>query len=497
MTAVPDWLEHRASSHADHTALLFEGQQFTFAELHYRAAAFEGLLRAQGLGAGMIVATLLHAGPDLVALAHAVPRDGRIFAPLGTRLTAGEVGEMLDRCAASALLFEDTTAELAAAVRTRAPMLRIAIHRSLPADVPREPLPPVALQNTHSIIFTSGTSGSPKPVRLTRGNHLWSAMGAALNLGLHHDDRWLCCLPLNHVGGLSILMRGVLYANTVELHRRFEPAAVNAAIDGGATIVSVVANMLQRMLDHRGNRPYPPSLRAVLAGGGPIPRSLVERCRTAHVPLLPTYGLTETASQVVTACPGESSDGVGRPLPFVDIRIADEDENALPPGTTGEILLRGPMVSPGELGSAARAPEAWLHTRDRGWLDEQGYLHVLGRGDDTVICGGENVHPGEVERALERHPAVIEAFATGVDDSDWGQVLHAAVRLSAGVDEDELIAHCREHLATFKIPRRICIIPEFPRTPSGKIARAAAAVAIRCNRAPADEEESNLGTVVD
>ncbi len=253
-------------------------------------------------------------------------------------------------------------------------------------------------------------------MRLTWGNHYWSAIGSALNVGLDPGDRWLCCLPLNHVGGLSILLRSVLYGNTVaQLHRRFLPEAINTAIhERGAGIVSVVANMLQRMLDANGDRPYPSSLRAILVGGGSTPEALIERCRRRNVPILLTYGLSETASQVATERPGDTAScGVGQPLAFAEVRVVDDDGRTTPPGTHGQIAVRGPIVSPGYLGEVERRDDEWLHTRDLGWLDQRGYLHVLGRGDDTIVCGGENVHPREVEHALEAHPAVAEAFANG------------------------------------------------------------------------------------
>jgi O-succinylbenzoic acid--CoA ligase len=318
-------------------------------------------------------------------------------------------------------------------------------------------------------------------VRLTWGNHYWSAMGSALNLGVDPADRWLCCLPLNHVGGLSILVRSVLYGNTVELHGRFDPEQTNRAIrERGVTIVSVVANMLQRMLDSAGDEPYPPSLRAILVGGGATPAALTQRCRSAQLPILLTYGLTETASQVATVAPNDVTldCGVGRPLSFAEVRITGDDGAPAAPGHHGHIEVRGPIVSPGYLGDDDRTPDEWLHTRDRGWIDERGYLHVLGRGDETIVCGGENVHPREVERALESHPAVAEAFAAGVDDEQWGVVLHAAVRTAGAVDESELAEHCRRLLANYKIPRRIFLVEDFPRTPAGKIARADAARAL-------------------
>jgi o-succinylbenzoate---CoA ligase len=475
MTQVPDWLRRRALTHGDHPALEFAGDVVTFAELDRRAAAYDELLHRRGVAAGDVVATLMQSRPELVALAHGVPRRRRIFAPLGVRLAADEVVAMLESCAAKVLFHEEETREVAAVAARRLPIDCICVDGDSPSGAASNDDgsdDPVDLAATHTVVFTSGTSGAPKGVRLTWGNHLWSAMGSAMNLGLIPGDRWLCCLPLNHVGGLSILMRGVLQGSPVELQRRFAPDAVNTAIrERGATVVSVVANMLQRMLDAGGDRPYPRSLRAVLVGGGPVPAALLERCRAARVPVLHTYGLTETASQVATARPARDDPGVGPPLAFAEIRIVDGDGGIAAPGVAGDIEVRGPMVSPGYLGDGERAAGSWLRTRDRGWLDQRGCLHVLGRGDETIVCGGENVHPAEIERVLETHPAVAEAFAAGVADQRWGAVMHAAVRLVDRAGEAELVAHCRAHLAAFKAPRRIVPVADFPRTPAGKIAR--------------------------
>ncbi len=490
-TLLPDWLGRRAQTHADHTALDFGGEVLTFAELEGQADRFDKLLRARGVRSGDVVATLLHNHSGLVTLVHAIPRDGRILAPLGIRLKSPEVTTMLESCAARVLIYEEATTGIVDGIAALDSLTRICIdEETLSAETSSGTASNtrssaeerINLGRTHSIVFTSGTSGVPKPVRLTWGNHYWSAMGSALNLGVNPGDRWLCCLPLNHVGGLSILMRSVLYGNTVELQEKFQPEEVNAAIhDRGATVVSVVANMLQRMLDANGDRPYPPSLRAILVGGGPTPEALIQRCRRQQVPILLTYGLSETASQVATVRPGDDAvgTGVGRPLTFAEIRVVDQHRQIASAGTHGSIQIRGPAVSPGYLGAEDRTPDDWLGTRDRGWIDDRGYLHVLGRGDDTVVCGGENVHPREIELALEGHPKVVEAFATGIPDEQWGHVLHAAVRTTGSVDEAQLTEHCRTRLAGYKIPRRIVVVDDFPRTPAGKIARAAAARGLR------------------
>jgi O-succinylbenzoic acid--CoA ligase len=319
------------------------------------------------------------------------------------------------------------------------------------------------------VLFTSGSTGRPKQVLLTYGNHLWSALGSAVSLGVYRADRWLDCLPPHHVGGLSILLRSVIYGTTAVLHDHFDPDDVNRAIDEEQiTIVSVVANMLRRVLDARGEAPFPSSLRCVLLGGGPAPRGLLDRCAAQRVPVVQTYGLTEAASQVATGTPAltERKPGAaGRPPSFTEIAT----------DAAGEILVRGPTVSPGYGGGAGPLCDAdgWLHTGDLGFLDEEGLLYVTGRRDDMIVSGGENVQPLEVEIVLQSHPAVAEACAFGVADERWGQVLHARVCLTipGAVTSDDLRLYARGRLAGFKVPRVIEIVDDLPRTASGKVLR--------------------------
>jgi O-succinylbenzoic acid--CoA ligase len=257
-------------------------------------------------------------------------------------------------------------------------------------------------------------------------------------------------MPLFHVGGLSILTRSELAGSSVILHERFDVDAVAEAIESGeATLVSVVPTMLRR-LQARGLTGAP-ALRAALVGGGPVPRDLLEWGAEAGLPLLQTYGMTETCSQIATAPAGSSA---ARPLPGVEIRIGDE----------GEILVRGPMVSRGALSG-----DGWLHSGDRGRLDDGGFLHVEGRIKDTIVTGGENVAPAEVEEALVSHPAVADAAVVGRPDPEWGEAVTAFVVLDAEVADAELVAHCRARLAGYKVPRTITRVDELPRTESGKL----------------------------
>jgi O-succinylbenzoic acid--CoA ligase len=315
---------------------------------------------------------------------------------------------------------------------------------------------------------------------LTYGNHWWSAVGSALNLGLRDDDRWLACLPPFHVGGLSILFRSVIYGIPAVVHASFDADAVNRRIDHDrVTIVSLVPTMLRRMLDSRGEAPFPSSLRSVLLGGGPAPRLLLERCADLRVPVLQTYGLTETASQIATLAPHDALRKIGsagKPLLPAELRI-ELDGRIVPAGEIGEIVLRGPMVMAGYFGQPDATERAlqggWLHTRDLGYLDDEGYVYVVDRRDDLIISGGENVYPAEVEAVLLAHHMVEEAGVAGVPDERWGQVAVAAVKLKSGanVQPEALLDFCRERLARYKVPVRLEIVDALPRNAAGKLLR--------------------------
>jgi o-succinylbenzoate---CoA ligase len=445
--SVPDWLRQRAQSTPERLALLFEDQAWTFAELDRRVDGATTGLRDLGITAGDRAGLLAPNSAAYVVAVHALMRLGAVLVPLNTRLTAAEID------------WQRHDAELRH-------VLDGAALQSLLRVAPGEPIErEFDLAQWHSIIYTSGTTGRPKGAILTYGNHWWSAVASALNLGLLPDERWLASLPMFHVGGLAILLRSVICGMTLVVHERFDAALVNGAIDEhGVTIVSAVSAMLDRMLLERGERPYPPTLRCILLGGGPAPLPLLERAMRAGAPVVQTYGLTETASQVVTLAPQDAVTklgSAGKPLMGSRIRIAAD----------GEILVRGPSVSPGYLHQPPR--EAWLHTGDLGYLDDDGYLYVLDRRDDLIISGGENVYPAEVEAVLVAHPAVKEAGVIGLADAEWGQTVAAVVALETGLaaTAGELIAFCRQRLAGYKVPRRIEFRPHLPRNAGGKLLR--------------------------
>jgi O-succinylbenzoic acid--CoA ligase len=328
--------------------------------------------------------------------------------------------------------------------------------------------------DVHSIIYTSGTTGRPKGAMLSYGNFWASAAASAFNLGLLSGDRWLACMPLFHVGGLSILLRSAMYGTTAVIHARFEEHAVNRALrEDGITLLSVVPAMLQRMLDADA-LPYPDSVRAVLVGGGPVPSQLLTRALDRGLPVVQTYGLTEASSQVATLAPADAASHVGsagKALVSTGLRIDAA------PNEPGEILVRGPTVSPGYWRSEAATAEAfsggWFHTGDIGRLDGDGYLYVLDRRDDLIVTGGENVYPAEVVAVLLLHPAVSAAAVVGVPDASWGHVVAAALVAAPGayIDLPALTEWLRSRVAAFKVPQRFLVVDALPATASGKIQR--------------------------
>ncbi len=312
--------------------------------------------------------------------------------------------------------------------------------------LPQPELPATLPPGTLVVMHTSGTSGEPRPIPLTRTNFEASTRATAAHLGVAAYDRWLCCLPIFHIGGLSILIRSALYSTTAVVEEKFDAKRVKDLLESReVTIASLVPTMLARLRDAGFERA--PGLRALLLGGGPVPDELFDWAIAAGLPVMTTYGMTETTSQVATSDIGTRA---ARRLPGVELEIAENDE----------ILVRGPMV----------AADGWLHTGDRGTLTDDGLLEVHGRMDDLIVTGGENVAAAEVEAVLLEHPEVNDAAVIGVEDEEWGRAVTAFVVATA--TEEEIAAHARARLPGFKAPKRIHVVGELPRTASGKVQRA-------------------------
>lgn len=470
---VLDWLAHRADVIPESIALIDDQGEHTYAELNRRVNRVAAALWNAGVHQGSHVALLAWNAPEVVELVHAVSRLGAVLVPLNARLGVDELTFQI-RDAGIDLLVADTSLlntarEAAEKAGVRPPLV-------LPLDTPESVTFPAvdshASDDTFCIMYTSGTTGMPKGVLLTYGNMFASAAASAFNLGTLPGDRWLACLPLFHVGGLSIVTRSAIYGTGMVLHRAFDERQMSVSLrTQGVTQVSVVATMLQRLLEV-DPEPRPPQLRVVLVGGGPVPPSLLERAVALNYPVVQTYGLTETASQVATLAPSEAATRIGsagKPLVTTRVRID------APAGEPGEILVSGAVVTPGyhrrPEESALALRDGWLHTGDIGRLDPEGYLYVLDRRHDLIVCGGENVYPAEVEAALLRHAAVVQAAVVGLPDDRWGQAVVATIVAREQVEPDELRAWLRTRIAAYKVPVRIEYVETLPLTASGKVQR--------------------------
>ncbi|WP_435363622.1 o-succinylbenzoate--CoA ligase [Haloarchaeobius sp. DYHT-AS-18] len=483
-----DLLTVRASTTPERTALVDAdtGESWTFRELHHR----------------------VH---DLAARLDDYPGDGRVGLLLDRRVAVPLVFFAAMRRASSVVLFDpNRPADELAAQLERANCRVLVCGRETERrafetvaksadDVPTvsvdEPtlaavdalddgssavaIPyPLSKTNEQALLFTSGTTGRPKGVRLTVGNLVESAVGSAFRLGIDRSDRWLVCLPTYHMGGLAPFVRATLYGTGTVLQREFDPAKTAAVIEThDVTGVSLVPTMLRRLLDDGWSPPA--QLRFVLLGGAAASQALLDRCADHDVPVYPTYGMTEAASQIATATPEQAREHpgtVGQPLVTTTVRVLDDAGDSVMTGEVGEIVVDGPTVTPGYLDdeqTETAFSQHGFHTGDVGYQDDAGRLWVTGRVDDRIVTGGENVDPSVVAEAIRSHPGVSAVAVVGLPDEEWGERVAALVVTGAAetVTGEDIEAHCKGRLAPHEVPKTVGFADELPRTASGTVDR--------------------------
>lgn len=465
MTGVEEqWLWRAARLHPARVAIDSADERLTYAELEDAVDArvvtwvevdvFAGDRVAIDLPSGVPFAVALHACWALHWVA--VPIDPRWPEPVRAARLSTCVA-VIGRDLELTVLSQSTHVSSAARERFSA-----AVDGARPGLRPVGSSADVGADRLAVVLWTSGSTGPGTEVRLTFANLLWNAIGSAAALGQPADERWLSAMPVAHVGGLTVLARSAIGATTAVLRPRFDLHEQRALLAAGeATITSMVPTMLARLLDAGLDRP--PNLRLVLLGGGPIPPALTARAADAGVPVAATYGLSEAASQVFTA---------GAPLFCTQVVLRGElhDEADAPedPGAAEEILVRGPTLAVGVADA-----DGWLATGDRGRRLPDGRFAVVGRLAETIVTGGENVAPTEVEALLVAQPGIADAAVLGIDDAEWGERVEARVVLAPGaaLDEPALRRALRESLPAYAIPKAITAVDALPRTPTGKLIR--------------------------
>lgn len=526
-----DWLKARTAASPDALALTLGERRWTYAALDETVDRICGWLVGQRLPTNGRLGALLDNSLEYVALVHAAARLGLVLVPLNTRLTAAELAWQRERVGVGLIVTSEPYSAISRQLPVQAQTLTVdqlpPVHHSAPFKQSAFTIQPDSkkrqspLDAVQAIVFTSGTTGRPKGVALTFGNHFYSAMASAYKLGVEPNDLWLSSLPLYHVGGLAVIFRSCLYGTAVDLHARFELDAVNHALDTKPiTLISVVPTMLYRLVQTRQS--WPASLRLILVGGAAASAELVQQANQLGNEQLAmskisnlksqienrkflvatTYGMTEAASQIATQLPAQTAakpTSVGRPLLFTEVKIVGDDGGERPRGAYGEVWVRGPQVTRGYFdnpeANASRFMDGWFRTGDIGYVDADGDLFIVQRRSDLIVSGGENIYPAEVEGVLRRHPAVKEVCVVGVADVEWGQRPAAMVALAAGaaLTAEELLAFGREQLAGYKLPRRILFVQAMPQTASGKIERQAVQAALEEAAPPRNGDPDRLG----
>lgn len=475
MTVIPHWLTKQASLAPNNPAIeRASGEIITFSKLEILSKDVAQRLAHLGIRKGMHVGLFSGNEQQMIVTIHALSYLGAVIVMLNHRLTAHELTYQLKDAQVKTVLVSDSLARDFAKMNLPVNMYTFSHVTQTPLkDVPLQE--ELNLDKPFTIMYTSGTTGHPKGVVHTYGNHWFSAISSALNLGLQKNDKWLCMLPIFHVSGFSICMRSVIYGMPLYLLESFSETEVHEAIiEKKVTIASVVTVMLERLLKTIDQRHYPDSFRCMLLGGGACPVHLLEQAKGKNIPVFQSYGMTETSSQIVTLSPKDALNkfgSSGKPLSAAQLKIVNRNEEGI-----GEIYVKGPMVTKGYFNNK-RANEVvfhdgWLATGDLGYVDDEGFLYVVDRRNDLIISGGENIYPTEIEHTLRKLSGIKDVGVVGKKDATWGEVPVAfIVKDHPSLTEKDIATYAQKHLASYKLPKSYIFVEQLPRNVSNKLMR--------------------------
>jgi acyl-CoA synthetase (AMP-forming)/AMP-acid ligase II len=465
------------------------GQVLTYAQVTAGIDSLARQLAGLGVRRGDRVALSLPNSPDFVLLLLAVTALGAAAAPLNPAYTETEFTFFLTDIEPRLFLIPASrpAAAVAAADGTGTTVLTVQASQDGSASLltaggepaPQQSFEPGGPDDVAVVLHTSGTTSRPKQVPLLQRNLMASVRTIAAHYQLGPGDVSFCVMPLFHIHGLVASSFAALGAGgTVIAPRRFTPHRFWAqAREHGATWLSAGPTLHQMILDREDDAGAPQTLRFVRSCSSALSPALLERAeRSYRVPMLEAYGMTEASHQMASnpLPPADRKPGSVGVATGTEIAVADPSGTLLPEGTPGEVVIRGPGVMAGYVANPAATAEAffgdWFRTGDRGVL-RGGYLTLEGRLKEMILRGGENIAPAEIEEVLLSHPAVHDAVCFGIEDEKYGELVGAAVTLDDGTEVKELIEHCRGQLAAFKVPARIHVLPEIPRTATGKVQR--------------------------
>ncbi len=463
----------------DEPAVIDGDRRVGWTEFADRIARTAGLLRAIGMQAGDRVAMLGLNSHYYLEAFFAAPWGGGIFTPLNFRLAVPELGAILRDAGAEILIVDPAHAHLVPDLKAIAPLREVVVldqsYEALRATGAPIPDAGGAGDDIAALFYTSGSTGMPKGVMHSHTNIVMAGFTCIPMFQLNEDAVVLISGPLFHVGATGMCIPALIAAATVVLLARFDPGQVIEAVSGHrVTTMTMVPTMLRMVLDHPSCRHHDlTSLRTVTFGGAPMPGSLLAEALdvVGSARFIHCYGMTETTASC-SSLPARyltvegRSTSVGRALTGLDMAIVDADDRPVPPGVSGEIVVRGPVVMKGYWNqpevTAKTLRGGWLHTGDVGYIDERGFVFLVDRLKDMIITGGENVYSREVEEAIYSYPGVAQCAVIGIPDPRWGEAVHAVVAASHGaaIDAEALLAHCRSRIAGYKCPRSIDVRTE-------------------------------------
>jgi fatty-acyl-CoA synthase len=501
---IGDYLGRRAIYSPDKLAIIDAGKTpelwLTYREWNTRANRLANFLRKNGVAKGDRVAILARDGVEHLDTFFACVKLGAIHTALNWRLHWHELAAILEDTTPKALIYSDdflaAVAEIQFALSNTQYPISIYLHlegNGVPESLPYEPTlqsspadfvtcETLEAEDIACLLFTGGTTGLPKGAQISHRQICWNVLNTVIH-DLHHDDIYLCVFPLFHTGGLfAYVSSQIVFGNTTILTRQFDPAQVLDLIEREkVTVFAGVPTMYQTMTQAPNwATANLSSLRFCTSGGAPLPVPLVEKYTAEKgIRFKQGFGMTEFGPGLFALPPEDAirkAGSIGRPNFFVDVHVVDENNQPLDPNQPGELLLKGPSGFSGywnnpEATAAVFDEEGWFHTGDIVEYDEEWYFYVRDRKKDMFISGGENVYPVEIENVLYKHPAVHMCAVIGVQDEKWGEIGVACVVLKPGptATEEDLLDHMKNHLARYKVPKRVALMDALPLSSMGKI----------------------------